>query len=232
MIASMSECFGMTKPSVFTILASLSLVLLALMFDVPVFASVDSNPYVNSNNRFSINPPSGWTVDSSGAYGTAVVFYGPTDTGFRVNMNVIVESTSLTLSAYVSAAKTQLSQGLTNYYLVSEGPKTIGGVDAYELVNTFTQGAFNIKDKQTILVQNQKGYVITSTALQSNYDTYQPVFDESVQTFKLVAPEFPWLIVIALVVIAGGAAVGLTIFFIRRKGRAKISPAIPPSNSP
>ncbi len=222
----------MTKPSVFTILASLSLVLLALMFDVSVFASVDSNAYVNPSNRFSLNPPSGWTVDSSGVYGTAVVFYGPTDTGFRVNMNVIVESTSLTLSAYVSASKSQLSASLTNYNLVSEGPTTLGGIDAYELVGTFTQGSFNIKNKQDFLVQNQKAYVITSTALQSNYDTYQPVFDESVQTFKLVAPEFPWLIVIALVVIAGGAAVGLTIFFIKRKGRAKISPAIPPSSVP
>src|SRR3989442_2881898 len=222
----------MTKPSVFRILASLFLVLLAMMFGASVFASVDSNAYVNSNNRFSINPPSGWVVDSSGAFGTSVIFYGPTEANFRVNMNIIVESTSLTLSAYVSAAKTQLSQGLTNYYLVSEGPKTIGGVDAYELVNTFTQGAFNIKDKQTILVQNQKGYVITSTALQSNYDTYLPAFDESVQTFKVTGTEFPWVVVIALGAIAPTVPIGLRIFFIRGKARAKIFLALPPSNSP
>src|SRR6266568_3893191 len=218
----------MTKPSVFTILASLSLVLLALMFDVSVFASVDSNAYVNSSNRFSLNPPSGWTVDSSGVYGTAVVFYGPTDTGFRVNMNVIVESTSLTLNAYVSASKSQLSASLTNYNLVSEGPTTIGGIDAYELVGTFTQGSFNIKNKQDFLVQNQKAYVITSTALQSNYGTYQPVFDESVQTFTLTGTAFPWTTVIIGAVIAGGVAVGLTIFFVRRKGQVNVPPAMPP----
>src|SRR5881398_2867346 len=117
--------------------------MLAITFHASVSASVESNPYVDSKNQFSINPPSGWTVDSSGAYGTAVVFYGPTDTGFRVNMNVIVESTSLTLSAYVSASKSQLSASLTNYNLVSEGPTTLGGIDAYELVGTFTQGSFN-----------------------------------------------------------------------------------------
>src|SRR5256712_7411398 len=186
----------MTKPSLFTILASLSFVLLALTFGASVFASVDSNAYVNSNHRFSINPPSGCVVDSTGAFGTSVIFYGPTEANFRVNMNIIVESTSLTLSAYVSAAKTQRSQGLTHYILVSEGPKIIGGLDAYELVNTFTQGAFSIKDKQTILVQNQKGYAITSTALQSNYDTYLPASDESVQTFKVTGTEFPWVVVI------------------------------------
>jgi photosystem II reaction center protein PsbP len=222
----------MTKPSVFVILASLSLVLMAPIFDVSVFASVDPNAYVNSNNQFSINPPSGWTVDSSGAYGTTVVFYGPTDTSFRINMNVVVESTSLTLSAYVSASKTQLYATLTSYNIVSEGAKTIGGIDGYELVGTFTQGSFNIENKQDFLVQNQKAYVITSTALQSNYNTYQPGFEESVQTFKLTAPQFPWLIVIALVVIVGGAAVGLTIFLVRRKGRVEVPPAMPPSYPP
>src|SRR5437773_10865252 len=109
----------MTKPSVFTILASLSLVLLALMFDVSVFATVDSNAYVNPSNRFSLNPPSGWTEDSSGVYGTADVFYGLSDTGFRVNMNVLVEYISLTRSAYVSASMSQLSTSLTNYIMLS-----------------------------------------------------------------------------------------------------------------
>jgi DcrB-like protein len=222
----------MTKRSVFTILASLSLVLLAPVFDVSVFASVDPNAYVNSNNQFSINPPSGWTVDSSGVYGTTVVFYGPTDTGFRINMNIVVESTSLSLSAYVSASKAQLYSSLTNYNLVSEGAKTIGGLNGYELVGTFTQGAANIKNKQDFLVQNGKAYVITSTALQSNYDTYQPAFDESVQTFQLTAPAFPWLIIIAIVVIVGGAAVGLTIFLVRRKRRVTVPPAIPPNYPP
>src|SRR3989441_13126793 len=136
----------MTKPSVFRILASLFLVLLAMMFGASVFASVDSNAYVNSNNRFSINPPSGWTVDSSGAYGTSVIFYGPTDSNFRINMNVVVEATSLSLSDYVSSTKSQLSTGLTNYHLVSETSTTIGGLAAYKLVNTFTQGLYSIED--------------------------------------------------------------------------------------
>jgi hypothetical protein len=223
----------MPRASLLTILASIFI--LTITFDVPVFASVNSNPYVDSNNQFSINPPIGWTVDSSGAYGTAVILYGPTDSNFRINMNIIVEATSLSLSDYVSSTKSQLSTGLTNYQLVSEISTTIGGVAAYELVNTFTQGSYNIEDKQDILVQNQKAYVITSTALQTNYATYQPAFDESVQTFKLTASAFPWTIIIIGAVIAGGAAVGLAIFFVRRKSHVSVPPMMPqppPSTSP
>jgi hypothetical protein len=137
-----------------------------------------------------------------------------------------------TRCARIGGSKTQLYSSLTNYNLVSEGAKTIGGINGYELVGTFTQGAANIKNKQDFLVQNGKAYVITSTALQSNYDTYQPAFDESVQTFTVTAPAFPWLIIIAIVVIVGGTAVGLTIFLVRRKRRVTVPPAIPPNYPP
>ena len=223
----------MARASLLTILTSVFI--LAITFDVSVFASVDSNPYVDSKNQFSINPPSGWTVDSSGAYGTSVILYGPTDSNFRINMNVVVEATSLSLSDYVSSTKSQLSTGLTNYHLVSETSTTIGGLAAYKLVNTFTQGLYSIEDEQDVLVQNQKAYVITSTALQTNYATYQPAFDESVQTFKSTGLTFPWTIVLIGAAIAGGVAVGLTVFFMRRRGQVNIPPAMPqppPSTPP
>jgi len=222
----------MPTSSVLTILASVFM--LAITFHASVSASVESNPYVDSKNQFSINPPSGWTVDSSGAYGTAVILYGPTDSNFRMNMNLIIEATSLSLTAYVSSAKSQLSTSLTSYQLVSETSTTIGGVAADELVNTFTQGSYSIEDKEDILVQNQKAYVITSTALQTNYGTYQPAFDESVQTFKLTGTAFPWTTVIIGAVIAGGVAIGLTIFFVRRKGQVNVPPAmpLPPPSAP
>ena len=230
----------MTRASTLTIFACLSLLFLTIVSSLSVFAAVGS-AYVDSKNQFSINPPSGWTVDASGAYGTTVILYGPTDSGFRINMNLIVEATSLSLTDYVSSTKSQLASGLSNYQLVSEGSTNIGGVAAYELVNNFTQGSYTIKDKQDLLVQNQKAYVITSTALQTNYATYQPSFDESVQTFKLTTatpannPAPPWLIAIIGVLVGAGVIVGLTIFLIRRRDRDTVPPVIPqplPSSPP
>jgi DcrB-like protein len=184
-----------------------------------VCALVQQNAYVSSAHGFTINPPSGWSTDESGSFGTVVIFYGPTESNFRVNMNVVAEATSLSLADYVSASKSQLSSGLTNYSIVSEGPITIGGLGAYQLVGTFTQGTFSIKNMQVVFVENREAYIVTSTALQSNYDTYSPVFTESVQTFKLTGLEFPWTLVIVGVVIAAGIVIGLRVILRRRKRR-------------
>lgn len=217
----------MTRVSVLSIVVVVALLLLAEIYHPSVFAAVEPNAYVNSNNHFSINPPAGWSTDTSGSFGTSVIFYGPTDSNFRINMNVIAGSTSQGLSAFVSSTKSQLAQGLNNYRLVSEGAETIGGVDAYELVNNFTQGAYNIKDRQDILVQNQEAYVITSTALQSNYDTYSPAFGESVQTFKVTSTELPLSIIVLFGIIAAAVAVGLAVFFRRRRSKVAIPPPAP-----
>ena len=227
----------MSRASFFTILTSAALLLLMITFSVPVSALVDP-AYVDSKNQFSINPPAGWLIDASGTLGTAVILYGPTDSNFRINMNVITEATSLSLSDYVISAKAQLSSGLNNYQLVSETPTSIGGVAADELVNTFTQGSTNIKDKQDILVQNGKAYVVTSTALQTNYGTYQALFDESIQTFKIVGAAFPWLIVTISIVVIVGLIVGVIVFFWRRMSRANVPPPMqqpmpqPPASNP
>lgn len=225
----------MAKASVLTILCIVFV--LAITSRLSVFASVNPTAYVDSTTQFSINPPSGWTVDSSGSYGTAVILYGPTDSNFRINMNIIVQATTLSLSDYVAANKQQLQSSLANYQLVSEVSIMIGGVTADQLVNKFTEVSYGgIEDKQDIMVQNQKAYVITSTALQTNYATYQPSFDESVQTFKLTTTgtgaAFPWTILIIIfvvvAVVAIGLVVGLTVHFAKKKGEDDIPPPYTP----
>jgi len=138
----------LNRISKFTVLASLAFLAITPTIASSVFALVQQNAYVNSAHQFSINPPNSWSTDATGSFGTVVIFYGPTESNFRVNMNVVVEATSLSLADYVSAAKSQLSSGLTNYNVVSEGPITIGGLGAYQLVATFTQGTFSIKDSR------------------------------------------------------------------------------------
>jgi len=204
-------------------LSAYSVLLLATtIFNKSVFCAVNPEAYVNRTHGFSINPPSGWTVDESGAFGTVVIFYGPVmpETGGKININIVAGTTNLTLDQYVSAGKLQLASSLTNYHLVSEGSRNIGGLDGYELVGTFTQGAFNFKNKQVIFVERGRGYIITFTALPTNYDNYLPTLEESLQTFKLLGPEFPWDAIrnISIGAIVGASAIaGIGIFIKRRE---------------
>lgn len=199
--------------------ARLSILVVALGF---VFGSVASTviaqqTYHNEKYGFSIQPPSGWTVDESGLMGTAVIFIGPTKEDFTVNINILVEDAQgMTLDEYISASKPQLSQILTNYQLVSEGSKVIGGLDTYALVYTHTMGVFDLEVKQVALLEDDKAYVITFTALQSNYDEYLPAFEASVETFK-IEPKMNQLLVVGIIVVVVIIIGVVAVLYIRRR---------------
>ena len=73
---------------------------------------------------------------------------------------------------------------MTDYQLDFEGGGVLGGLDAYELVITYTMVVFDLKAKQVLSLKDGEGYVITFTALQSNYDDDSPASETSVETFK------------------------------------------------
>ncbi len=177
--------------------------------------------YVNRKHGFSIKPPNGWTVDENDAFGTAVIFYGPVmpETGDNVSINIAVETTNLSLEEYVSSTKSQLASRFTDYELVSEGSRNIGYIylKAYELVGVYTQDADDFKNKQVIIVENGKAFVITFMALPTNYDTYLPTFEGGLQTFEFVAPEHVFRLHILLLVLAEVVVGGIAIGFLLRK---------------
>jgi hypothetical protein len=196
--------------------------MLAQVFNIQTAKT--SEAYVSHKHGFSIVPPDGWIVDESGAFGTAVTFYGPVmpETGGRVNMNIIVETTNVTLEEYVSYINSQLTSVFEDYRLVSEGGRIIAyALRGYELVGVFTQGTHKFRNKQVIMVEEGKAFVITLTALSTNYDTYLPTFEGSLQTFMLVY-DFRYHILLVLIagIAIGGAAMGAAILYVERKGKS------------
>jgi hypothetical protein len=199
-------------------LPHLALLLANAIFNMPVFCAVNPQAYVNRTHGFSINPPTGWTVNDTGVSPPVVVFfYEPVmpETGGKININIGVETTSLTLNQYVAASKSQYASVFLNFNLVSESNRNIGGLDEYELVFTLTYmpGAnvsnthtFNFKQKQVIFVEKGKAYILTFTALPTNYEDYLPAFEESLQMFKMLGQEPPWLFIgflIGVVIVIG-----------------------------
>jgi len=189
--------------------------------------------YTNKKYNFSVDPPSGWTVDDT-TTGAAVFFYGPTESGFRININIQVESltTDMTVEQYASAAKDQL-QNLANYQLVSERTRVINGVDAYELVITFTYAGIDIKAKQVLLVKAKMAYIITCGASPTTYQKYLSDFESCIGSFKIIEPT-PWYIeywyvwVITAVAVAAPSA----FYLMRRKTKAMPPPTPPPTAPP
>jgi hypothetical protein len=175
--------------------------------------------YDNAQYGFSITAPAEWTFEE-GNSGTVVMFFGPVmpETGTNVNINVIVGNTAETLSEVISSAKNVYPTDFPNFTLVSESSRNIGGLNCYEIVYTFSDGGNDYKQKQVFAVENGQDFIITCTSTPSNYDTYLPTFEQSLQTFQLTSSSsdsFP--IWIALVLAAIVFAVIVVAFVLLRK---------------
>jgi hypothetical protein len=173
-----------------------------------------SDVYHNEKYGFSIQPPSGWIVVEPGLAGTIVQFLGPIEDNHVVSFNIVTEDAlGLALNEYVYASKQNMAQNFTNFELLSEGSRTIGGRDAYEIVYTFTMGVKDLKAKVVLLLKDSRAYVITYGGFQDNYDGYLPAFESSIESFKLESkPPINWdlignvLIIIGVIIVVIGIA--------------------------
>lgn len=212
-----------------------------LLMLLVLFSAGSVQAYTNNTYGFSITPPTGWTVEEP-SY-AAVVFLGPIQGGFRVNVNIQVEGTTLTLEQYVAYGKQNL-QTFQDFHLISESPRTINNVSAYELVFTFTYSGVNVQEKQVCLVKYGKAFIITYAALPTTYQNYLTAFENSVQTFQISSqpppPQAPadgtflglqwWIWVILIVIIASIAATAAVM--LHRKKPPPTQPPPPPTQPP
>lgn len=142
--------------------------------------------YINRNYSFGLNPPAGWTVDENDPFGAIVRFYGPID---EEGVNIGITGPSLldgeTLSSVVAQTITTYESLFTNFSLISSDSRTVNSMNAYELVYTFTQGTFQLKQKQVAIEKDNKALVLTYSALLSSYDTYLSVFEQSLSSLVI-----------------------------------------------
>jgi hypothetical protein len=137
-------------------------------------------------------PPEGWKVKVE-EMESEVFFMGPVKSGFYVNINIMVEDAPpCSLEEFVTMCKriypSQFSS--SNYSLLSDRSRIIGGMEAHELVQELSELGFKIKSQQIIIMKNGKLYFITFTALQSHYESYKPIFERAIQTFKVESNAF------------------------------------------
>lgn len=144
--------------------------------------------YVNNQHGFGMNPPEGWTTDTSGAMGLIVVFYAPINDDIRENINVLVDTlpSGFNLSSYADSAKSQASNYLTNCTLISSNTRTVNGMNAYEYVYTYTQGIYALEGKQVIVEKNSKLIILTYTANTDDYNTYSQGLEQCLNSLKIV----------------------------------------------
>jgi len=181
--------------------------------------------YTNDENRFSIDEPSGWTVDDT-VSGTIVAFYEPTVENETVLINVVVQSLSsdMTLAELATAVKDQYPSLFDSFFIISESRRVVKGITAYEIVTHITTQGYDFMIKQVMLVRNLRVYVVTYAAITTEYQQFIPDFEDSIETFTVFDP-IPWYFMYVFfgAIIAVIAAISIGLYFYKRRSSSSMT---------
>ena len=147
--------------------------------------------YSDSQNRFSITPPTGWTTQE-GAGGVLVMFLGPQDPDVGpVNINVDIQQTIQSLETIVTNTKQSWSTTYSNYSLMTDKSIVINGLSGHELKISYSQDGTPTMQDSVLFVENDALYQVTYLAGPTTYDTYSTNWIESLNTFHIVNAPSP-----------------------------------------
>ena len=141
---------------------------------------------------YKIRPPLGW--DTNKAVGDVPAhFLNPTPDlqggviPFHANINIIIEPIPQrpTMQEYVDANKQLLSLRLTDHKLIDDSESTVNGHAAHFLESTFQHEIFNLRNRQVLLISDDQAFVVTTTALEETWESYDDIFDASLRSFEL-----------------------------------------------
>ena len=166
----------------------LSVVSLSGCFDASKEDELSGLGYSNTVYGFGLNPPTGWTIDESGSMGTIVIFYGPSEDNFTVNMVITAGQleTGETLSDSIEVIIDYYNNYFTNFSLLSNNARTVNNMTAHEIIYAYLQGVYNLKQKQVIVEKNRNTIILTYSATISSYEKYLSVFEQSVSSIVII----------------------------------------------
>ena len=110
------------------------------------------------------------------------------ETPIQANINVLtVPAQGITLEELAVASKEQFKIMVTNFTLLGETFRVVDDSEAHVFEYTYSQGVFPLRGMQLIVVDEDKAYAITATALSATWDKYEAAFDASLRSFRTLA---------------------------------------------
>jgi hypothetical protein len=148
-----------------------------------------------TRDGISLKLPANWTVDpppanTPNARPAPLVARAPLrdrdDTGEFQTVLIISTDTGSDFDAAAQQTRLANDRSFSNYKPVETPTATrIANTDAVTFGGTFTLGPLKLRSQQYMLTRNNKIYVITVTALESQWDKYRPAFDAAIHTLTL-----------------------------------------------
>jgi hypothetical protein len=143
--------------------------------------------YSDSELGFSIKYPDNWVQESNS---NIVVFLSPKKNVmdlFQENVNVISQDLSkqpMTMEQYTELTKRQVVDNFGESAIISLGDVRITRELAKEFVYNMNYQGMKLRVKQYWIIKNKMVYLFTYTAESEQYDLYENVAMEMIESFR------------------------------------------------
>jgi hypothetical protein len=157
---------------------------------VPQKILFENKPYQNTTAGFEIKVPSGWQIDDSGKSGAVVVLIDPkvtmaSNSALLTFINVTTGiPTGPNLSDQVAAAKIGLQKQFSNYTINEDQDLTVSGNTYHLLSGTYLSHGTLMRNRNLILIHNNRGYAISATAPDSVWPQNELLLNASLFSFE------------------------------------------------
>jgi len=144
-----------------------------------------------TENNYSINYPEDWELNKSGLMGSSFILFSPLSSEqdqFKENINLLIQDLTghnLNLEKYAAISEEQIKTMITDGNILESKRVTTDTLSHHQIIYTGRQGIFNLKFEQYYWVIGDKAYVLTLTCEETQFENYQKVGEEILNSFKL-----------------------------------------------
>ncbi|BAU54536.1 hypothetical protein [Mucilaginibacter gotjawali] len=152
---------------------------------IEIRKGTDTNGVIVDTDKFSIALPAGWKHFVKESQGFKILFLmSPPVDNFSPNLNILTEDAhGASMEEYMTASDENMKSG--GMVKDGSGDFEVNGFSGKYSTNVFNYQGRNIALKTYVFIKNGLAYVITGSCLTTQKDSYRPIFDKAVKTFKI-----------------------------------------------
>ena len=146
--------------------------------------------YQNPTDGIKMKYPKTWIKQEIGTFGDVAKFLSPLKSGsntFQAQVTIEMENLKqpILLAEYTNSKVNEITQYLTNARIHVSHSTKLANQPAHEVVYSGKQEQYSVKRRAVWLLKNNKAYIITYTADESQYDDFLKTAQEMINSLEI-----------------------------------------------
>lgn len=165
------------------------LICFATAVEAPKQVGALTEKFTNKEKMYSIDYPADWQKREVPSI-DFVLFAPPkgTDAQIHASMNVIAEKVNppVTLNQFYTESVNNITTELKDVKMEGSGEATLNGTGSKWVLYSHKMQDISFKVLQYFIVVGERVYLLTFSALENDFATYRPDFDQIANSFHII----------------------------------------------